>query len=806
MKTCLIVILSFVVTFGKAETYYFSANSGDDSRKEKEAQNPLTPWKTLSKLNSFYSKLRDGDVILFKRGEVFYGSIIISEKDKKKTAAITFDAYGTGAKPIITSLQTISGWKSLGEGIYEKQSTAFPDALNMVLFNGNLQPIGRWPKVNEARNGYLTFQSHRDTTAITSNQIANAKSFLGGEVVIRKNLWILDRGRVTGQTASTVNYASFASPAHPTTYVPTDGFGFFFQNHVNTLTAAGDWCYEAATKKIKMCFGDVDPNSQTVKVPAVDNLVEITYGNKIIFDNIAFVGANENAFKITYSTNIQLDNCDISFSGINGIHVINAYYDLPEGVDKKFKEKYAVPAGLSHDFKITNCTITNTNNNAINGGNANYWTIQNNRIDNTGMIRGMGLSGDGQYEAIQYVNSNSLVEYNTITNTGYIGINFIGDNTIIKNNYIDRFCMVKSDGGGIYTHGETGANRKVIGNIVGNGIGDVRGTSASQDNPYSGQVHGIYMDGNTSNVSIENNTSFNNAHSGLFLGSATNINVTNNLLYNNTVAQLKAIDNGGLLTNIKINNNTLVARDSAQLIVSFVLTGHYFEGSYNIGSVDNNYYCRPLYEPQGIVTQGQPNYPTYYNYPGGGIAEGYTNQFYSLDTWQKLKGWDEHTQKSPKNIDNLDKLRFEFNATKNPRTVNLDGTYIDVKNQVYSGTVTLAPFSSIILIKTSEQTAQRVSSTNNKIEITNNVTTTISAYPNPFNNTMSIEVTPSESGTASLILLNQEGRNVKRLFVGQMEEGERRKFFLNSDGLQSGIYMLQFNSKTKTIIKKISFQ
>jgi hypothetical protein len=39
-----------------------------------------------------------------------------------------------------------------------------------------------------------------------------------------------------------------------------------------------------------------------------------------------------------------------------------------------------------------------------------------------------------------------------------------------------------------------------------------------------------------------------------------------------------------------------------------------------------------------------------------------------------------------------------------------------------------------------------------------------------------------------------------------MEEGERRKFFLNSDGLQSGIYMLQFNSKTKTIIKKISFQ
>src|SRR5438067_1409552 len=103
MKTLLIGILLFVATCVKANTYYFSTSSGDDSRKETEAQNPSTPWKTLSKLNSFYSNLKSGDVILFKRGEVFYGSIIISEKDKKKTAAITFDAYSTGAKPIITS-------------------------------------------------------------------------------------------------------------------------------------------------------------------------------------------------------------------------------------------------------------------------------------------------------------------------------------------------------------------------------------------------------------------------------------------------------------------------------------------------------------------------------------------------------------------------------------------------------------------------------------------------------------------------------------------------------------------------------
>ena len=99
-----------------ATNYYFSSVSGDDSRTGAQAQNPATPWKTLSKLNSFFSSLSAGDSVLFKRGETFYGSIVVS---KSGTAAnpIRFGAFGSGAKPIISGFTTVNTWTSLVRNI-----------------------------------------------------------------------------------------------------------------------------------------------------------------------------------------------------------------------------------------------------------------------------------------------------------------------------------------------------------------------------------------------------------------------------------------------------------------------------------------------------------------------------------------------------------------------------------------------------------------------------------------------------------------------------------------------------------------
>ena len=56
-------------------------------------------------------------------------------------------------------------------------------------------------------------------------------------------------------------------------------------------------------------------------------------------------------------------------------------------------------------------------------------------------------------------------------------------------------------------------------------------------------------------------------------------------------------------------------------------------------------------------------------------------------------------QRHLKEYTDINDLRFEYNATTIPKTISLDGNYIDVKNASYNGTITLAPFSSAVLIR-----------------------------------------------------------------------------------------------------------
>src|SRR6058998_2219641 len=108
----------FTITLGikaNATNYYFSSSQGDDSRSSSQAQNSSTPWKSIDKLNSFLSSIKAGDQILFKSGDTFYGSISTT-KSGTSSAPITFSSYGSGAKPVITGLTTVSSWTSLGNG------------------------------------------------------------------------------------------------------------------------------------------------------------------------------------------------------------------------------------------------------------------------------------------------------------------------------------------------------------------------------------------------------------------------------------------------------------------------------------------------------------------------------------------------------------------------------------------------------------------------------------------------------------------------------------------------------------------
>lgn len=680
----LLTILFLCPLFAYSTNYYFKSTGSDAATGLSDAQ----AWQTITKFNSFFASLSPGDSVLFNRGDTWYGALTIS-RSGSSGSPIIIGAYGTGAKPIITGLATVSAWTSLGSNIYESTAAATSlTTLNMVTFQDTLQPLGRWPKLSAANGGYLTHQTHSTNVSITSNAIASALSYVGGELVALKNIFVIDRATITAQTSTTVTATPLAAPDHPGfDYDYIDNHGFFFQNHSNACTVLGEWAFVSSTKKIRMNFTGSTPASFSIKVSDIDNLVTIASRTYITFDNLQFLGSNARTFSITGSNNIQVNSCNLNFAGINAIYANSS----------------------SNTIRVYNCTISNSNNSAIYSSGADVWTIQNNIVTNTAINRGMGQPGDAQYNGIAYVEDNSLVEYNRVINTGYIGIGFIGNNVTVRNNFIDSFCMVKTDGGAIYTYANpTQTGRVITGNICINGFDYAYGHDAALDNPYAAESVGIYLDGGAQNVNVTGNTVANCDGFGIQLGSSQNVLVEGNTIFNCSVTQIYGSTPNAALDSLDVRDNILFAKYPDQLIMSISLASNYLS---SMGVFDSNYYCRPIFEPQNIngvtgYSNTGPNYEwedPYDPYNDGGIIVTYTgganSNFWSLDKWKIHTGLDDETVKTYATVADVDDIRFEYNATNAAADVSLGNfTYKDVTGAEYTGDISLPAYSSIILL------------------------------------------------------------------------------------------------------------
>jgi parallel beta-helix repeat protein len=600
MRTILLAWLVCFLNSAFATNYYFSTSIGNDSRSFVQAQNASTPWKTLKKLNSIFSSLQPGDKVLLKRGETFYGSIIVS-KSGSSTSPIVIGAYGTGNRPVITSLVKLNNWVSKNNGIWESYNSSLGSSVNIVLLNGVQQGMGRYPNGNAANGGYLTFESHAGKYSITDKQLTSAINWTGAELVLRTRRWLLDRKLIKSHSGSTIYYATGSDE-------PKNGYGYFIQNSIKTLNKLGEWYYNPSTRKLSVYFGSNGPSSHTVQASTISDLIHSEWHSNVVFKNLTIKGANVSGVNITNGSNMAVEDCDILLSGENGMAV--------NGHSK---------------FRVENCTVSNSNNNGIDF----EWgmtsaTVKNNKILNTSLIAGTGLSGDGNGVGIYDNGDGNIVEYNEIRNTCHNGMRFRGNNLIIKNNLIDRFCLVKDDGAGIYSyggHGTTGI--KVIGNIIKNGIGAEAGTGTST---YS--ASGIYIDHNDAKIEVRDNTVTDCHDYGLYVHNSSGITIRNNTLYNNRRRQLTMIQGqpvvSTLIRNNVITKNIFFAKTQAQL-ASYIESSE--DDITSFGRFDSNYYARPI-----------DDRITIYNHYPGVVSN------LDLEGWKKQYGDDPASKRTAKQI------------------------------------------------------------------------------------------------------------------------------------------------------------
>ncbi|MCH7400192.1 Ig-like domain-containing protein, partial [Belliella sp. DSM 107340] len=581
-KIVILLILSFFVLISntQAATYYFSSSEGNDSRTAAQAQNESTPWKSIEKLNKVFLSISPGDRILFKRGDSFYGTIHIT-RSGTISAPITFGAYGDGDKPIITSLEEVNEWISVGNGIYEsKDKFSNIEKINVLTIDNTLFSLGRFPNFDEENKGYLNITSTPNNNTILSTDLNGSLDWSGGEIVIRKNPWIIDRHFINSSSGSIINFQQTNSH-----YTASKNYGFFVQNHINTLDRFGEWCYDKKTEKIMIYFGHEIPSNHKIHISKLPYLMHFDWeeGN-IIVTELDFRGANNSGIKIQGGINVKILKSNISFMAENAV----------EGI-------------LSHNLEISDCDINYSLNNGIYIENSTKnIVIKSNKISNTFTFNGMGKSSDLNGQAIYTTNDshNGLIEKNRIYNTGYNAINFGGNNTIVKNNFIDNFCMHKSDGGGIYTWEGPGnlnkTGRSIENNIIINGIGYKEGT------PYFNTINptpieGIYLDDNSSGIEIKNNSTANISNSGVYFHNARNIVFQKNLMFNCYQSVLLSHDEHGQeVRNVNIKNNIFLNPIPNNNFVKIFSIKEDFE---LMGEFDKNHYVNPLGNDFGFLQE-----------------------------------------------------------------------------------------------------------------------------------------------------------------------------------------------------------
>jgi len=564
---CLLSIMA------NATDYYFSNEIGNDSRNSTQAQNPDTPWKTINKLNAIFSSLKPGDAIYFKRGDVFYGTIKVNAGGSPGNP-IKLDAYGSGEKPVITSFEKVKGWNPIGNGRYESTNSFSSYESNIVSIDEKIYEKGRYPNSDAPNGGYLTVSSSSGNSSVSSNELSGAANFSNGEIVIRKNQWILDRHDIKSNSGGTVNYTGSGA------YSPTSGFGFFIQNHLSTLDKFGEWFYNSS-RKLNVYFGNTNPSDGEVLVSTLENLLIKSYNvDHILVQSLHFKGANKDAIYIGEGKDVVINNSDIEYSGENGITSLNI-----------------------QELKITNCRINYSMNSGLNlrYGNNNA-IIKGNVIENSFPFPGGGQNEDNNGNGILVSGDNVLIENNTIKQIGFNGITFSGNNITIKNNLIQQFCLLKNDCGGIYTFGgkdiKNFSNRKIEKNIILDGISSNDGTPHYGSATHNPQGSGIFLDDNVNGVEVINNTIANTNYSGIKASNVFNISVKNNVFYNSYIQALVGNSNRGADTrNVDFSDNVFFSKYSDQYAYRI---NSFKDDIGNFGNFNNNYFARPLGDNHSI--------------------------------------------------------------------------------------------------------------------------------------------------------------------------------------------------------------
>jgi parallel beta-helix repeat protein len=785
-KSLLLILVTLQVAVSYGQTTYYIAKNGSASNTGISSNEP---WSIL-KLQTELSGLNPGDKVLFKRGDVFNGSLTIDNLTSSKMSPIEFGAFSSGSKPVISRVDTITGlWSVYSGNIYQVTLTASPTDIMYLFADGKKQTLGRYPN-----SGYLNISAVISTTSLADTDLNEADDFWNGATcVIHTADWALEKREVTdfSNTGSTFTLAS-TFDYNVSSEFDNSGSGYFFQNSPNCLDQDGEWAYNSTTH-VLYYYGN--PNGITFTYTLEEDLLKINNSKYLKINDIKFNKGGAWGININNSDYISIDNCEFEYLE-NGIYSQSSSYDTI---------KFSLFNNLATNG-IEFCELMNSG-------------IYKNTLTNIAHIAGEGndLNGGDDLKAIHlnalyhsdiYNGCNHVtIDGNLINNIGHSGIHFqMSNNTVIKNNKILNPSQLKADAGGIYAWHNADSSHipgyinyvrnydssVICNNYIETNIFNIdkswMSTQAGGDTIY--QVFGIYIDDGNMRMHVRENVVIGHYDNIFFHNSGHSI-IENNITYKARKFEFLGRNNHDAnkdtITDTKFIGNKWISFDDGiegfekySIRLLYVLE----PGSNN--SFDHNYYIRP------------------FNDKGSEIIDsyGYTNTaFFNLAEWKtKFGGANEsgtpyyfdETGLNDRNL--LVNIFYNFSDLDLELATKFENyyAYFNVEKKQISSMI-LHPYESIVLF--ADTASNKIYTSAGAVQKTELV---CKVFPVPASDILNVEIDNQRCDEIEIILFD---------VLGQVVE---KKHFSNSNiitsfdiyDLKSIIYFLKISINSEHVVLK----
>lgn len=648
-KLFIILSLLFPVSLLAGNKYYLNVTSGSDAG----AGTFASPWATKTRLNAI--AMAAGDTI-FLNGEDRFPGPFYFPYSGSASGQIVVTSYGTG-QAILEGFESLTGFTTFSGSIMQATCITCQPTVRMVRFFGNNQAQARWPNYNTIDGGYLK------TTATTSTTVSNASipsgtAYVGAHMANRINEYTINNDSITGQTAGQFMFTG-------ETTAPTVGFGFFVMGAIGCIDQNGEWIWDNSARKLKIQVASTPTGPHDVDVSAVDTIATVT-GSYITFRNITFEGANQYdiAF-IANANNDSLINCNINFSGINGVEISK------------------VTSTVLNNIGIIDCNFGNIANNGISAtypAQVYHSKLYLDSFYNIAMVPGAGGGGGATNTGINWFGSYDTLDRIDLYNIGGPGLAQYGGDTNYYHFIHARYTgQVTGDVGAIYFSVHSGV-RNTFDHCV---MHDCLGNNFGTDQPKPIYGNGLYLDSKATNVFVKKCTFYNNSSHGLFLHMTRNCLVDSCVSFGNGQDGMYLQEDGGDPSDTA-SNNTVTNSQFIAFFGAFAFTWYAF--TYNniqkcFINNDHNIYARPIKDDSTFRNNGG------------------AQQKYTLANWKSLVGQDGNSTRSPLKISDDSKMILFVNTSFSDSTIIIPQAYVNVYGaRQIAGSYTLHAFESLVLL------------------------------------------------------------------------------------------------------------